>query len=168
MSHNHWKQRQTELRDCISAGKLAYVFLNPDGTLQSLLGVVLERPTGVVYGHQCAGLNCAERLVEGAFVPLGGARYDGQAAVAIDTLQSCFHRGGNCHSGDGQAIPAELLEQLAEQVAQIAYWSHGSSETGTTRNPLQLDRNRHAEIVEGWIPVHTSHGPAILIFENCD
>lgn len=37
-------------------------FLIPTVPEQGLLGVVLELPTGVVYGHQCAGHLSAARL----------------------------------------------------------------------------------------------------------
>ena len=113
------------------------------------------------YSHQCAGWLCEERLVEGAFVPLGGLRYDSEDIFDVDGLTACFDNGDEYD---------HALERLAAEVSQVAYWNNDIANAAdtTAKKPLELDANRHSEIAEGWVPVRTPHGRAILIFDNSD
>lgn len=157
-------RQKARLRERVAAGQVLYIFLDPDGSQEPMLGVVLERSTGVVYSHQCAGIRCEERFVEGAFVPLGGRRYDDEGRLDIGRLTACFHRDVAC-TGDYD----QPLGRLAAEVSQVAYWNSDiADDDKTTRTPLELDYDRRSEIAEGWVPVLTAHGRGILIFDNCD
>jgi hypothetical protein len=152
------------------------VFLNPDGTLPSLFGVIIEYPTGVRYEHQCAGTECALRETEGYFVPLGGLRFDPEHGV-IDPQQltELFHERNGCVWG-GQPwnlppntpmLPPERLDRLKALVESIPYWS--SDEAGSEqRTHLRLDETRLGELLEAWVPVVTPDGPGVLVWDNCD
>jgi hypothetical protein len=155
---------------------LRRVFLDPDGTLPQLLGVIIAHPTGVQYEQQCAGTETALRQLEGYFVPLGGLRFVPEEGLVDPTaLTAVFHRGEGCVWGgepwklppNTSRLPPERLEQLRSVVEAIPYWAH--AEAGTEqRGRLRLDETRLGELVEAWVPVLTPDGRGVLVWENCD
>ncbi|WP_245557688.1 DUF6210 family protein [Deinococcus peraridilitoris] len=86
-----------------------------------------------------------------------------------DALKRFFTRyRGNppCVSSTyGRWEEADLTE-LAGIIQRIPLWrtSRAVDELGY----LLLDRSRLAELTEGWVPVVTVYGPAILTHQNCD
>jgi hypothetical protein len=145
------------------------VFLDPDGTLPGLLGVVIAYPTGVRYEHQCAGTETVMRSVEGYFVPLGGP------STVPAQLTEVFHKGSACVWGgtpqglppNTPDLPPDRLERLRALVEAIPYSTQSDADSNE-RGPLRLDDSRLGELVEGWVPVLTPDGPGILVWENCD
>jgi hypothetical protein len=60
-----------------------------------------------------------------------------------------------------------MLSVLRQLLGKIHVWrtdADGRDEKGI----LELDANRLSELTEGWIPVRSPFGPAILCFRNCD
>lgn len=155
---------------------LRRVFLDPDGTLPHLLGVIVAHPTGVHYEQQCAGTETATRQIEGYFVPVGGLRRapeEGQ--FDPHQLTALFHQGDGCVWGgepwklpeNTSLLPPERLERLRSLVAAIPYWAY--DEAGTEwRGHLRVDETRLGELAEAWVPVITPDGPGVLVWENCD
>ncbi len=138
---------------------MPYVFLNPDGTQRSVAFVVVRHPTGITYGHQCAGVLTDCRSVEGFLIPVGGPELSA-------SLSSWFVTRWR---GNGNAIDwtIDLLESLAELVSTIPCWQT-VDDGEDQREFLQLDKDRIAECVEAWVPVLTPYGPGVLLFENSD
>ena len=135
----------------------ALVFLDPDGTQDRQLHVVVESPTGVEYRSQCAGLACEERAAEGFLIPLGQAeRVTGFSAFFA--------------AGPPDARPAEpgaeRAERLRQLVGRVVCWR--TEAEGDHRERLALDEERLDECVEAWVPVRTPYGPGILVFPNSD
>jgi hypothetical protein len=155
---------------------LRRVFLDPDGSIPGLFGVIIQHPTGVRFEHQCGGVETLHFGVEGYFVPLG------RLCVVTDEgvfdprrLTAVFHHGASCvWKGDPGKLPpdtchlpADRLEQLRSLVATIPYWVCDESDT-EHRLQLRLDDARLGELVEAWVPVVTPDGPGVLVWENCD
>lgn len=126
------------------------VDLDPDGLTPLLL---VEAPTGVVYLHQCGGVACLQRRLEGFLVPLAG----GDRAAA--ELTAMFHEGETCAFGQGgHGLPMDRWSRLALVVGGLSSW-----------DSVSLDDARRGEAVEGLVPVTTvPHGPAWLLCANCD
>ncbi len=156
------------------------VVVDPDGTGQSYLGVIVQHATGVEYEQQCAGVECAMRTVEGYYVPLGGWKTDPDAGrVEWDELTNVFHRGvgpvgcpfGGAPWPSGSTnlrLPADRLEELRSAVAAIPYWGPEDGPENQRRTGLRLDETRLGELAEAWVPVITPDGPGILTWPNCD
>jgi hypothetical protein len=149
-----------------------YIFLDPDGTKGVGLVVIVMAPTGVIYGHQCAGLNNEQRTAEGFAVPLGGAA---PAQPLLGFFRETFH--GNPPAMDesldarlGAQWSEEALDELATLVGAIPFWKTYPESAGREdqRTFLELDRARLSELTEAWIPVTTAYGPGVLIFDNSD
>lgn len=169
-----FEDEQAYLRAKVQAGLSKYVFLDPGGTFGRWLGLVVRRPTGVVYGTQCAGVCIHERFVEGFYVPLGGPSFDLDQTDFLlpdrSDLTRAFHDdGGGCISSPstGDTLPSEMLERLARAVASIVCWET-TLEDRDHRGHVTLDRARLAEAVEAWLPVESPLGPGVLVYENCD
>ena len=153
------------------------VIIDPDGTSQAYLGVIIQFDTGVVYEQQCAGTETDLRGVEGYFVPLGGCRYDpNQGPIDFAALRAPFHNGGGCSFGGRPYkapantcnLPSERLAQLRAAVESITYWGSDDSRAADLRTHLTIDDSRMGELVEAWVPVLTPDGPGILTWPNCD
>jgi hypothetical protein len=151
-----------------------HIFLDPDGTQEFGLYVIVETATGVEYSHQCAGLYNEIRTMEGFLVPLGG--FDESRP-----LQKFFrvHFHGNpplpkefAASVYGAKWTEELLDELEALVAQIDFWKTSSpndtEDDQTQRAFLHLDRSRVRELTEAWVPVATVYGVGVLVFSNSD
>lgn len=83
---------QSALRERVQRGDAVYVFLDPDGTWNDWLGVLVRAPTGVIYGNQCAGLLTSERLLEGFYVPIAGPKYNADdGAISGHEFSEVFH-----------------------------------------------------------------------------
>lgn len=162
-----FSDEQTYLTAHVASGSRS-VFLDPDGTLPLWLGVVVRAETGVVYSAQCGGVSTEQRLIEGYFVPLGGAKFDvDRGDVELDPLSVVFHRDDNCQwTWRGADLPKDRLSALGLLVEEICYW--GSAEGHDLRSKLQIDHSRISELAEAWIPVLTPNGPGVLLYKNCD
>jgi len=150
------------------------VIIDPDGTLPSYVGVIVQHPTGVLYEQHCAGIETDLRAVEGYFVLLGGCRYGpDQGMTGFEELRAPFHKMRGCLFGDrpygrpGQALPPDRLAKLKLAVESITCWDSRDRARGEEHTHLLLDESRVGELVEAWVPVITPDGPGILIWPNC-
>jgi len=145
---------------------MLYVFLNPDGTQHDAMYVLVESSTGVEYAHQCAGTATWTRVAEGFLIPVG----DSTNALALTNWFWKSFKGASYRPAPdwGESRIAEL-RQLVEQ---IPCWrtqcDEGRDERRDERLFLKLDEMRLTECTEGWVPVESPYGRAILIFDNCD
>ncbi|MCY1042984.1 DUF6210 family protein [Corallococcus sp. bb12-1] len=150
-----------------------YVFLNPDGSRPFGLAVIVQAPTGVVYGHQCDGLRNSERTAEGFLVLLHSTDTspDPEVDELFDVekaLIAFFAKefGGNPYVREDWS--AWRFEHLAALVSRVPMWRTQLHENSDERLHLALDRERLDEVTEAWVPVLTPYGPGILVFDNCD
>lgn len=138
------------------------IFLDESGALGSDLGVqlIVQAPTGVVYGNQCGGHGCRYREAEGYLIPVAGPD-------AARELQSWFlgRMGSWCCDGRDDWTP-ETIAELRELVAALPFLR--TWEGGTPRGSLELDEERLDECQEAWIPVRTPYGPGSLALANSD
>lgn len=141
---------------------MTYIFLNPDGTQDFGLHLIIHANTGVVYGHQCAGLANEERTQEGFLIPLSGST---TAKPFIEFFGKEFHG----HSSAPQWTP-ERMNRLRDLISTVISWRTAPKDEGRDdeRLRLMLDDSRFADCAEGWVPVRTVYGPATLVFENSD
>jgi hypothetical protein len=160
-----FEDEQAYLRGKVASGGVRYVTLNPDGSWNPWIAVVVKARVGVVYETQCAGTGCDQRLVEGFLVPLGGLRVvPDHGQINTDLLTEVFHEGKACvYSWCGDRLPADRLERLERLIEDIPYWPVLHKPT-----PLKFDSSRIKELAEGWIPVVTPEGAGVLVFDNCD
>ena len=131
------------------------ILLDPasDGAFGLLL--LVPAKTGIVVEHQVNGIATEVRETEGFLLPLAGE------AKAI-TFKAWFGRQST-EMPEPRDWTDGQLQELDGLLADIA--SYGPDDQ---RGPLSLDYARRTEIVEGWIPVQSVLGPAVLIFENSD
>jgi hypothetical protein len=138
-----------------------FVFLDPDGTSDLGLILLVLAPTGVEYQTQAAGLLTKPLVGEGFLIPLG--RRDLEARL-MRFFQSEFQD----HSYAPVAVWTEdRLRRLDSLVGEIPVWET-RRDGGDARHHLTLDRTRIDDLTEAWIPVLSPYGPAVLLFENCD
>ena len=142
-----------------------YVFLDPDGTQDFGLLVVVVLQTGVTYAHQCAGLRTEIREVEGFVIPVGGPE-------AAAPLLAFFHTRfqGNAPSRASDVAPTWTdadVQELEALVSNIPLWKT-MRDGGSERACLKLDSSKLSDATEAWIPVQTAYGPGILLFKNSD
>ena len=131
---------------------------------------VIAAPTGVVYQHQCAGVACEVRQIEGYLVPLGGLKFEADAGpINPAEFTAPFHSGESCVCGiSGAALSADRLSWLRSLVASVTFWDIAPDGEVTSRSRLRLDESRLRELAEAWVPVVTPAGSGILMWNNCD
>src|SRR4029078_11579986 len=97
---------------------MPHVFLNPDGSQDLGLLVIVEATTGVTYSQQCAGHLTEIRLAEGFLIPVAGP----SAAIKIyDWFCSTFR--GHCYNTAGNnPWTAETVAELEALVGEIRCW----------------------------------------------
>ncbi|MDP6636665.1 MAG: DUF6210 family protein [Phycisphaerae bacterium] len=138
-----------------------YIFINPDGTEDVGLCLVIESPTGVEYGNQCGGHSNEERVLEGYLIPLGMLELEQEL---YDFFWEEFR--GNCYEPDNEWT-TERISKLETIIAKIPDWicSKGGEDK---KESLALDRNRIDECTEAWIPVLSKYGRGVLMLKNSD
>ena len=157
------------LNEKLRVGHAQYVFLDPDGTFNPWVGVLVRRSTGVIYATQRGGTATDERMAEGFFIPLGGFSFDsGTGPFDLSTLSAPFHWGSGCdNSATGATLPEDRLKRVRSAVADLPCWRTERGD-GDKRLALQLIEDRLPEAVEAWIPVETPYGPGVLVYKTCD
>ncbi len=143
---------------------MPHVYLDPDGTEDLGMLLIVAASTGVTYETQCDGVATDQKSLEGFLIPLGQAQFEKK-----------FWNELFCdkHLGNHGPIPwldpntAKYLARLEQIVAEIVCWKsqQGGNEE---RSHLTLDRTRIDECVEAWIPVLTPYGRGILTLKNSD
>ena len=144
----------------------SYVFLDPDGSQEWGLVVIVAAATGVTYAHQCGGHATELREVEGFAVPLGGPS---AAKKIVQWFAATF--GGNPplrESRFWRDWSQERIEELASIVSDVPFWLTPGADGPDQRCWLKLDRDRFGEVTEAWVPVRTPYGPGVLLFQNSD
>ena len=140
----------------------AYIFLDPDGSQDFGLVAIVRDGTGVVYAHQCGGLMNDLCEAEGFAVPLGGPP---AARGLVDYFRKRFR--GYPPRPPGDAYTAGDRQIISALVSEIPFWHTVREGTGEDEPFfLGLDLDRFEEVTEGWIPVLTAYGPAVLVFPN--
>lgn len=139
-----------------------YVFLNPDGTEDIQLHVIVNAPTGVIYAHQCGGLSTEQRTTEGYLIPLGGSQI-------AERLSRFFKDEFKGYSFPPHAHwTADRKAKLSDLISEIPCWLTSEKNDNDRRDFLMLNEMWFDECTEGWVPVHTPYGPGVLVFKNCD
>ena len=152
------------------------VFLDPDGTNQAWIGVVVAASTGVVYEHQCGRTACLRRSIEGYYVPVGGVAVGGEPellkAPTSREFREFFQQRVGVESprvGPTGWTDHSAVADLYRLVGSIPWWEHGRAANETKRAALAVDGEQEEQIVEGWIPVLVgSDGAGILVWPNSD
>lgn len=109
--------------------------------------LLVLKKTGVVYEQQCNGLACHHKKAEGYLFPVGDVFYHRKLEEIM--VDFCRMRGSDISIIDITSINILVSEVLSDFNGAL--------------NFSKLD-----ELVEGWFPVITDLGEAILLFENCD
>jgi hypothetical protein len=143
------------------------VFLDPDGSIDLGLLLIVRWPTGITYSSQCAGGLTEERSLEGFLIPVGGP-------MQARPLQDFFAR--HCHGNPpvvgspwwGAIWTDEVLSELASLIAAIPIWETGEAGDHDRRHFLSFDPERLSELTEAWAPVATPWGPGVLVWDNSD
>lgn len=142
---------------------MPHIFLDPAGTQNIGLIVIVEAPTGVTYEQQCGGYACEPRTLEGFLIPVGNST---ESKKIYDWFWATFK--GHCYKTlNGTPWTPETTVQLQALVAQIPCW-HTRKDGEDESHSLQLDTNRMDECIEAWMPVITPYGRGILTLENSD
>ncbi|HLX60423.1 MAG TPA: DUF6210 family protein [Planctomycetota bacterium] len=135
------------------------VMLDPDGTADFGLALLVQCKTGVLYEHECKTechyVECRE--VEGFLVPL--------ESNVLPDLRKLFQFGSRTERRGIEVVWARnFINALKSLIAKIPYFSNDSDgEIG--RYFLEFDEERVAELIDGWIPVKSNYGNSTLVFE---
>jgi hypothetical protein len=140
------------------------VFLDPDGTRDVGLAVIVSAATGVFYRAQCGGLATNICESEGFLVLCPPMDFATEHHVQPDVVRF-FKRLRRTEAAS--TWPAERVDELAALVERVAFWSI-TADGDNLRGHLSLDRARLSECIEAWVPVFTPDGPGILTFDNSD
>jgi hypothetical protein len=139
---------------------MSLVIIDPDGTLDFGLLLLVRASTGIRYQSQSGGVYCVNRSEEGYLVPVGS----GEDAAP---LQAFFRSRFNGNPpDDGSAWSPEALTALDKALNGIRAWRADGA--AATPAPIQLDYQHLEGLTEAWIPVTSILGPAVLIFKNSD
>lgn len=144
-----------------------FVFLNPDGSADLGLDLIVLAPTGVRYAVQAGGLDAATLSAEGFIIPLGHSE-------VMEELFSLFRRRRRSGRTDARGaahargVSDEEADRLEEIVGRITCWFTDEDGWGDRPAQLRLDASRMESCAESWVPVITPYGAAILTFPNSE
>ncbi|MEU2610567.1 DUF6210 family protein [Micromonospora sp. NPDC007271] len=136
-----------------------YVFLDPDGTGEDWLFVIVAAPTGIRYQQQYGGTACRQGQLEGFLVPVAGA----DAVPALRQLFEGHFRGAGTWN---HRWSPEEAGRLRDIVADVTYWACDGWDEDP--HPLRWDETRSGDTDEAWVPVLTPDGPGMLVWANSD
>jgi hypothetical protein len=139
------------------------VIIDPDGTTGPYVLLLVPAGTGIIYQHQVAGFACEQRRLEGYIVPLGPPD---RGRELTEAFVSWFRGWPPPHGGT--RWDAATMAALDKAVTAIYVSLEDASGRTAERAPLKVDWDRREEITEGWVPVSSVRGPAILVFPNSD
>lgn len=166
----HQKQRKRwpglPGKHTFSAMERMNVYIDPDGSIDTGLLVLVAAPTGVVYETQCAGLRCEQRGLEGYIVPCSSQSYELTSNVAAD-IADFFYRHFKNQGDSADTWPSKAVAELSTLIHSVAFWTT-PKDAPHRRERLRLDHTRLEECTEAWIPIITPYGPGVLIFKNSD
>jgi hypothetical protein len=145
------------------------VRIDPDGSQDPGLLVLIRSETGVIYEHQCGGHNTFQYKAEGYVVPIG-------PPSESEGLRHFFEhefknwppfRGLNPSVGSETSWSATSLATLETLVGALRIW-HRDEAGEDNWTVLTLDKNWPDEFTEAWLPVKTQMGPGVLLWHNSD
>jgi hypothetical protein len=145
-----------------------YIFLDPDGTQQLGIFVIVAAYTGVTYGQQCAGTTTDVRELEGFLLPVSTdlTRTKQEGLAQLVNFFKAYQRFMN--DTQSSQWPETLLEELELIIEAIRDWESKKETEIDVPHTLLFDKTRLSEIAEAWVPVHTVYGPGILTWHNSD
>lgn len=143
-------------------GEKIYIDVNPRDETPHFLGLVVERPTGVVYSNQSGGLACIWRSLEGYLAILGSGSVPESYMDFFKRFDGRPPSSGTDWSRDDIAELSTLISRTARHLTTDA---SGYSEVETI---AILDPGRIDELTEGWIPVLVDGARGALTFPNSD
>ena len=125
------------------------------------LHLIVKADTGVTYEVQCNGHRCEGRQVEGFLVPVGGRS---KAAVFENFFRGHFQ--GHPYDCPPQDWTDEIKGELRALVESVCVWDEDPKSPNQGR--LVVDDGFLFECTEAWVPVVSTLGRGILVFNNCD
>lgn len=149
-----------------------HVIIDPDGTGDPGLVVLVLAATGVLYETQAGGYYTMNRKAEGFLVPLG-------TTAASRDLREFFAKTYSNWPPPIEEIAPDgprsgenrwsepTLTRLEELVSEKRIWHKDPTERYVPER-LGLDRDRVGQLTEAWVPVLSSFGPGFLIWQNSD
>src|SRR5712691_539625 len=119
---------------------MPHIFLDPDGTQDLGLLVIVEARTGVTYRQQCAGTYCDQRIMEGFVIPIGGAAETKKSMIGSGPISMATPTSASCGQRRLQNSSALLLVKSA---------------AGTSKRWSAVTRNRStcSWTGQGWMSV---------------
>ncbi len=166
---NDFYSHQAALEASVNKGEKQFVYIDPDGTFDDWIVVVIVSKTGVVYGTQCGGTANEQRYLEGFLIPCGSLPFNiDDGRITSDILTSPFHDSRGClWNRWDETVSETVLAEIIKNVQQVTLWHH-TNVHNCTRDCLEVDLDRVYEIREAWIPVKTKFGRGVLLWNNCD
>lgn len=141
-----------------------YIFIDPDGTFDNWIYLLVENQTNIVYSSQCNGTDNEIRYLEGFLIPIGGDVYDVgmNQKIDIDRFVNIFKKKSKFQTNNFN------IEELKKIIENITIWYSEEIDGNDVRNYLMLNESRINEAVEAWIPVLTPWGDGVLVWKNSD
>jgi hypothetical protein len=169
MKTKEFENYQNNLRNKIKNEKVRYIELDPDGTDSKWIGVIVEHQTGIIYGHQCGGTSNMHYLIEGFYVPVGGAKIDiDDGYIEVQEFTKIFHIKKSCSYAWPNRLPDDRINNLKQLVSSVPFWDCKYESNESLREALEIDDNKIGQACEGFIPVLTAQGKGVLVWSNCD
>jgi hypothetical protein len=131
-----------------------YVFINPDGTSDPGVLVLILAATGIIYRSQVGGHYTENRQDEGYLIPVGS---EADSLSLRGFFRDTFKNWppATFDLSNEHRWTEERLQMLERLIAD----RHGG---------ITLDRGRLDHLTEAWVPVRTEYGEGILLWENSD
>ena len=130
------------------------ILIDPDGTADPGLLVLIEAPTGIVYQAQVGGHYTENREGEGFLVPVGSEKQSiSLRKFFLDTFRS-WPPSPSDPTAAKKEWTSEQLAALEQLVSKVRIWRPGGGREYRPQN-LALDRSRLENLTESWVPVLT-------------
>jgi hypothetical protein len=148
---------------------MVVVRIDPDGTQDPGLLVLVFAETGIVYEHQCGGHNTFQYQSEGYLVPIGPPNHSVDLRQFFEREFKGFppYHGLNPSTGTEPAWSEPTLAALEQIVGSLRIW-HRTEAGRDEWTHLTLNRVQTERFTEAWLPVNTPLGLGVLLWENSD
>jgi hypothetical protein len=143
--------------------------IDPDGTQDPGLLVLVRADTSVVYEHQCGGHNTFQYQAEGYLIPIGPPGHSKPLREFFEREFKNFppYHGLNPSTGTEPAWSESALTMLENLVESLRIW-YRDEDGHNDWTHLALDKTKTEQFTEAWLPVNTPLGKGILLWENSD
>lgn len=108
--------------------------------------LIVEAKTGIEYSHQCGGSQTTIINVEGYLIPCEPFYDDPVKWNEKDYIEKCGR-------------------ELVEALPVMTFLNANNKDTWEL---VRYDLNRIEEAIEAWVPITTSLGKGVLIWDNSD